>query len=234
MLFDERVVQVTGHVFGATGDEAMYRLRKRVNSVCSPTLGLGTLIYENDAGRYYIGAFCNANPYADKYPLAQTLDIVFECPDPYWLSYDQYSTRLAYLEGTLTWPLITPGNLGMNQYQATIVNDGDAPAPIEMYIDGGAINPTVTNETTGEFITVSHYIDAFSRLYINSDPEELEVSLITTDLETNAEIRTNAYGYISGGPFKLAVGENKLTFKSDDDSLTVRIYIFYNKLYAGV
>ena len=236
LLLEQRTVRLSAHIHGTDGVRRMYELRKSLNEVCNPLLGIGTLVYENDNGIWQIGAFCRGNPYAGKTHGVQTLDLTFECPLPFWLSRELSEAKLAYVDGGLEFPIITPNNFGTLGYQVHIDNDGDAPAPLEFFIDGGALNPIIINETTGEFIRLSRHVRLRDTLYINTDPEALEVSLITIDPETNLPQRDNAYGYISVDStlFRLVPGINMLKFTSDDENKQVRIRILFRKRYVGV
>lgn len=236
ILLNARVVHATCHVHGVDGKKMMFEKRRELNYVCNPGLDLGTLIYTNDYGAWQIPAFCRENPYAGKIQSVQTLDISFECPQPFLMSADPIQFYLAYIEGGLEFPLETPTEFGLFGYRVDINNNGDANTPIEMYIDGGSLNPIIKNETTGEFIKLAKQLNFYDRLYINTDPENLTVSLITIDPETNQEVTTNAYGYLTDDSvlFKLIPGENAITFHSDDDNEKVRIRGIFYKLFVGV
>jgi hypothetical protein len=169
--------------------------------------------------------------YADKTQNFQTLDVMFECPNPFFRLEENLITRLAYSNGTMTWPLITPSFLGLNTYQVTIDNDGDAPSPVEIYLDGGAIEPKITNKATGEFIKVEQFVSADERLYINTTPGRQEVSIIASD-----GTKTNAYSYLSDDSdlFRLSIGLNTITYITTDLSHNARLFFYYNKYFAGV
>ena len=108
--------------------------------------------------------------------------------------------------------------------------------PLELMMDGGSLNPVVLNKTTGEFIRLAKALQPADRLYINTDPEHLEVSLITMDPLTNREERSNAYGYLSGDSamLRLAPGLNELVFTSDDENKRVKLTLSFYKRYIGV
>lgn len=103
-------------------------------------------------------------------------------------------------------------------------------------MDGGSLNPVIINQSTGEFIKLAKQVNEGDKLYINTDPEHLEVSLIVTDPVTNLKVKQNAYGYITSDStlFKLISGENRLTFESDDDNNAVKLTIAFYKRYLGV
>jgi hypothetical protein len=238
LLLNERTVSLSCHIHGPDGARQMYERRRELNRVCNPCLGLGTLIYTNDFGEWQTAAFCTGDPYGDKWQKSkgQTLDIYFECPSPFWLSAAPYQAGLVYISGGIEFPLITPSEGGNLGYLVNIDNDGDADTPLEIYIDGGSVNPIIKNETTGEFLQISQQMQTTDKLYINTDPDHLAVSLITTDAATGTETTTKAYGYLTDDSalFKLVPGMNVLTFHSDDDNKEIQIRIIYYKRYVGV
>lgn len=238
LLLDERTVRLACHVDGVEGAKLMFEKRRELNYICNPVLGLGKLIYTNNYGSWQTPAFCNANTYANKWGKSrgQTLNLSFECPSSFWFSAEPIQVGLAYVEGGLEFPLITPGFFGTLGYRVNINNDGDTNTPLEFYIDGGSLNPIITNKTTGEFIKLSKQLQYYDSLYINTDPENMTVSLITIDPETNEEVKTNAYGYLTDDStlFMLIPGPNELIFHSDDENKKVRIRIVFSKRYVGV
>ena len=236
LLLESRIITITGHVIGENGVETMYRERKKLNAVCNPLAGVGTLTYANDVGEWKITAYCKSIPYLEKIRNTQTLSIEFECPSPYWLSVEQHIFSLAYVDGGIKFPVRTPSSFGTLGYRAIIDNDSDVEIPLEFMIDGGSLNPIIINQTTGEFIKLAKQVFDGEKLYINTDPEYLEVSLITIDPETNEKVKSNAYGYLTHDStlIKLALGENQLTFQSDDENRKVRITISFYKRYVGV
>ncbi|MDE6181746.1 MAG: phage tail family protein, partial [Eubacteriales bacterium] len=188
---------------------------------------------------YQIKAFLKNYSELEKYNGAslQTINLIFECPSPFFESIEQNGAFLNYVEGGLQFPLVTPTDFGVFGYYTAIDNDGDVSTPIEMIMDGGSKNPVVKNETTGEFIKVEKPLEVFEKLYINTDPENIEVSIIRKDTVTNQEVRENAYGYLTYDStlFKLKQGLNELTFSSDDEeNKKIRIKIYYRKRWIGV
>ena len=234
LLLESRVVKLSGHVHARPdGLALLYNLRRRLAAVCNPLLGPGTLTYANDAGAYTTPAFCQSAAYGARLKSLQSLDITFECPGAFWLSAQQ-SVTLAYIHGTLRFPVWTPQPMGLYGYRAVAQNAGDVPAPLEFFIDGGSVNPVITNVTTGEFIKLARHVEPWNSLYINTDT--LEVSLISIDPATNQPVRANAYGYLSldSALFKLAPGRNVLAFESDDKSKDISVVIKYANRYVAV
>lgn len=241
LLLNERTITITGHIHGQGEDSLleMYKLRRKLAKLLNPMLSMGKLIYKNDYREYEIGAFLKSHTNLDKYNSVglQTVELVFECPFPFFQDTEQNGVFLNYVEGGLEFPLVTPTEFGLFGYYVEVDNDSDCDLPVEMYVDGGSLNPTIKNETTGEFIKIEKPLASHEKLYINTDPEQIEVSIIRKDVETNKEVRENAYGYLTYDStlFKLKTGINELTFKSDDEeNKKVRVKIYYRKCYLGV
>ena len=236
VVMEERYIKLTGHIHGKTGVAEMYALRQKMSSALNPSLGPGVIVYENDYGKWKIDAICTSAPYLDKVRNIQTLNVNFTCPSPYFLSSEPLIILLSYVEGGLEFPVVTPGYFGTLGYLAEVDNDSNDDLPIEMLMEGGAVNPVITNKTTGEFIKLTKDIPVGEKLYVNTNPEELEVSLIYIDPSTNKEKRINAYGYLTADStlLKMKPGTNELTFTSDDETKKVKIKITIYKRYAGV
>jgi len=235
ILMESRTITITGHIHGQSGIREMYQLRRDLNRVCNPMNGIGTLVYQNDAGVYRINAFCRSNPYEGKERNIQTLSVSFECPQPFFTTERAEELALAYVRGGLKFPLRTPGFFGTLGYRVTADNDGDIETPLEIFIGGGAINPKVINETTGRFVQVKKHIQTHEQLYINTDPEHIEVSLMTVD-EHSQHVKINAYSYLSDDSdlLRLPQGVNMLRFNTDDNNTHIRIRLLFRKRFVGV
>lgn len=232
---EPREITVTGHVHGA-GIKEMYEERRRLLSALNPLSGCGTLVYENDAGIWTIPAYPSASPYLSKVRNVQTLSVKFECPSPFWLSAEETEIKLAYVDGGFEFPVSTPSYFGTLGYRAEIMNDSDAELPLEISIGGGARNPEITNEVTGEKISVERQIKEGDSLFISTDPETLEVSLLALNPATNEAEKENAYGYLTTDSTLLTLkpGRNELIFRSLDDNKKIQIRIRFRKRYVGV
>jgi len=235
-LLESREIRVTGFIIGRDGLNVFFKLRKALAAACNPLLGLGELQYVNDSGTWKIAAFVSDAPFEEKTANAQSIRIAFECPSPFWKSVDVSVIQLAYIAGGMSFPIRTPNSFGVLGYKAIIDNDSDVETPVEILMDGGSLNPVILNQTTGHFIKLAKQVHFGEQLYINTDPEFLEVSLIFIDPESNQRVKQNAYGYITHDStlFRLAHGENRLTFRSEDENKAVRLTISFYKRYVGV
>ncbi len=230
-LLEPRILTLTAHVHGVGGLSQLYELRRQLNAVCNPLLGLGELVYENDYGKWRIRALVYSEDYAPRIRSIQTLTVKFRCPSPFWRKDEQDTVSMAYVDGGFRFPFQTPCSFGMLGYAAVVFIESDTDTPFHVWIDGGAVNPRLTLDNTGEYIEIQRFIPSNKRLYINTDTEFLEVSIV--DAKGKKE---NAYGYLSPGStlFKLKPGRNRFTFASEDENKRVKIRIGYEQIFVGV
>ena len=230
------MVRLSCHIHGTGGRGHMYELRRRLNNVLSPMLGPGRLVYENSFGAFSIPAFCARSSYSGRIRDVQTLDVSFECPQPFWEAAEVSVISLAYVEGGLEFPLETPTLFGTLGYRDFVQNDGDVSAPVAITMDGGAINPVIENVTTGEFIRFTQHVPIHDKIYINTDPERLSVSLLSLNPATNEYEGANAFGFLTDDStlWRLVPGVNIITFRSDDENKMIRIRIEFSRRFAGV
>ncbi|MFD3260834.1 distal tail protein Dit [Paenibacillus lentus] len=229
----ERPITITGAIMGRTRQE-MYELRQKLNRVLNPKLGPGKLTYTNDARSYVILAVCEegAAP-GDRLSNNQLFTASFVCNDPYWRDENQTVKGLKFETGGLTFPLRTPTIFAYSAYRGTFQNTGDVAAPVEIRYQGPAVNPVVTNETTGEYIKVNYELTAADILLINTAFGNKRVEVLKSDGS-----RENVFHWIDLGSkfFQLQPGKNILTygsdFDSDQQSATVTVY-WYNRYYGG-
>jgi hypothetical protein len=248
LTIEPRVVRVSLHIHGKAprdsdslyavklkeGIRKMFRLRKDLQSILNP-LTAGELFYQNSAGRFVAPCFLKNVDYGNRLENIQTIELRFECPSPFWLDTEISVIRLAYIEGGMKFPVKLPTFFGTMGYRVEIDNDGAVIVPLEFTIDGGSVDPVIENVTTGQFIKLSKQMTEDEQLYINTDPEQLRVQLITVDPVTNRPVYSNAYGYLSEDSelFSLIPGRNEIRFRSADENKKIRIRITFRKRYIG-
>ncbi|WP_438310792.1 phage tail family protein [Sporosarcina sp. FA9] len=221
--------------------------RRLLSGTFNPKLGPGLLRYTDKGGSKEIMAVAEGVP---SYPDGNTERgtwfqkalIFLVCPNPYWRSENEHVEQLVTFSGGLTFPLILPtifGNQKSDAKSRIIVNDGDAPTPIEVTFEGPATSPIrIENETTGEFIEVAQNLAAGEKLWISTAFGRKKVEKISVD-----STRTNAFNYIyidpSGtGPsstfFQLEPGNNLLTYSTGEDYEKAPVTIKFYPRYLAV
>lgn len=153
--------------------------------------------------------------------------------DPFWLDPYESSEPLSAWIGKFKFPFKFPVEFGEKANRTTINNDGDVETPVFIDFYGPAINPTVTNETTGQRIRIKRTLSATDKLEVSTEFGNKYVEIVAADGS-----RTNAFHWIdlSADPilFQLALGENDISFSSDDPASTGSVNIRYKKRYVAV
>lgn len=230
---EARTVSLYGHVHGVSGIPEFYKWRRSANAVMSPMLAPGFLTYETDFGRWVIPAVPDEPEYGDKMKNIQTFVFRFICPDPLWRSADAEFAHLSYGTGAFMFPMEFDVEFGMISASTALFNGGDAPTPVEFWIEGGGINPAVTNETTGQSFSVIKNFAATNTLYINTVRGGKAVRVLDSE---SGVILENAFGYLAPQSvlFSLVPGVNKLKFKSDSEKTTTKIRVRWWNRYTGI
>ena len=239
---DSRTITLYTHVHSKISVDEMDGLRRELHRILNPNI-TGTFVFETGYKEYVIEAFLSESTYSDKLEYMggaiETITLDFECPSPYFRDREKTEVIFGYHDSQYMYALKLATRMGLWAYMHEIDNDGDEFSPVEIWLEGGAENPVFTNHATGEFIKVEKYIDPdkYERLYINTDPNNIEVSIVTTDAATGEEIREDAYNYLSTDStlWKLNPGKNVVTLTSDDeDNNRITLKLYFQKGYLGV
>jgi hypothetical protein len=208
--------------------------RQYLSSIFNPKLGPGTLRYENGETVREIEAVPDGVPVfpsgrENRGPTFQKALVNLLCPNPYWKSTE--ITEEPTFEPLFAFPFEGVFEMGMQRDQRIIVNDGDAPAPLYIEFHGPAINPIITNKTTGEFIKVNQTLQEGEVMRIDTTPGNKSVYFVQPD-----GTERNVFNWIDleSTFFQLVVGENEIEYSADSDIQGAIVNIRYNKLYNAV
>lgn len=154
-----------------------------------------------------------------------------DCLDPDFKDSLQTGDQIATWVGGWKFKFSLPFKLKeRGESKKNIINSGHVETPIEIEFHGPAVNPKVTNLTTGEFIRVKRELTSDDVLYINTAFRKKKVEILR-----NGE-REDAFDYIDLDSvfFSLQVGDNMIEYQSENgiDPQSVQIY-YYNR-YIGV
>lgn len=112
----------------------------------------------------------------------------------------------------------------------TIINSGHVETPVEIQFHGPAVNPKITNLTTGEFIRIKRELTSDDTLYINTAFGQKRVEI------TRNGVREDAFDYIdlASSFFSLQVGDNVIEYQSENGIDPQGVEIYYHNRYIGV
>lgn len=232
-LLEERFVTVNFLIAEDDGYAKISEDRARSGRILNPKLGLGTLRYENAHLIREIRAIAEALPtYPDSGSRNETMQkgmVMFKCPDPYWKSPGIMEEPI--FEPLFQFPFEGPFQMGMQRDQRVINNDGDAETPLVIEFYGPALNPTIINNTTGEFIKVNQELMQGEIMRVNTSDSDKSVVFVSAD-----GTERNVFNWIDLNStfFKLVLGENSIEYTADSSTQGARLDISYMKRYTAV
>lgn len=238
-LLDPRVIKLQVTI-RTKSREKLYELRRRIFRIINPktynqvTGKRGELLiyYSNDYKTYRIyGKVEDSAEFNDRKNNHDKSTISFYCQEPYWLDEEGVDIEIKSVNSGLKFPLLLPTTFSEISFYKEIDNKGDTETPVEIEYVGPAVNPCVTNETTGEFIKVNMTIDAKEKLIINTAQGKETVNLITPnqvkDVYNDIDLNSTF--------FQLICGKNLIKYSSDDETAKDRVTIKeYTNKYVGV
>lgn len=238
-MLDPRVIKLEVTI-RTQNREKLYELRRRIFRVINPktynqeTGKRGELLiyYTNNYKKYRIyGKVEDSAEFNERKKNRDKATISFYCQDPYWLDEKGADLDIKSVRGGLKFALSLPNKFATVSFYKIIDNKGDTEAPVQIEYTGPALNPRITNQTTGEYIQVNMEIGEKEKLIIDTREGKETVNLITPheekDVYNNIDLNSTF--------FKLIVGKNLIRYSSDIEGAKdmVRIIDYTNK-YVGV
>lgn len=211
-------------------------LQARVKALASSFKpnGLGYLYYTNEAGvEYRIACIGNNTPTlstGDRSRNYQRAFIELIAFDPFWYS---GSSHVIYLAPTIAafFPFDISGNfLGWNSASTIAQNTGDSVTPVTITINGECIDPILTNEKTGEVITLDISMNAGDQFIITTG-----IGNKTATYIPSGGASENGFPYIVSTSvlWQLEPGDNMITLTDTSIAATAYVSIvWYDKFVA--
>lgn len=221
---DSRNITIEGTII----DDVKKNRRKLLN-IINPKLK-GKLIYENQDMKKCIDCEVEQIPTISRKSYPQFL-ISLLCPNPYWKNIYETGKEISTWIGGLQFPFSLPFTLKQRgETKQNIYNAGDVETPVEITFKGPALNPKVSNLTTGEFIRVKRELTSDDSLHITTG-----FGNKTVEIETNG-VRNNAFNYIDLDStfFSLVAGDNLIEYTTENELESQGVEIKYHNRYLGV
>ena len=172
-------------------------------------------------------AFGGVDP--DNWIREADLDLVAQ--DPCWYALEelvQYPLR--GFTGGFSLPFSLPVSFGTVGGSLTITNPGDVPSGCTITVHGRMVTPVITNETTGETITIKQTVDTGEILTITTYDGNRTVTL------TNAfGVVTNAMHYVTIGSsyWQIHPGGNVMSITAAEADTDAVAYVSYIPRYPA-
>lgn len=227
-LLDDRILELQ-FLIKTDSEKKLFELQEYINEVLNPKDDLEIIYKYSNNSKKIRGHLLGEIEYLEtgKYGFQQVV-LSLEC-DPYWSDCEDKSVVLAVSIPNFYFPLsFDPTIVFSIEINKTIdiFNEGHVKSPIIIEFRGPAINPIVTNETTGEFIKVNKELNDGEVMTINTASGKKSVTIDGK----------NAFGFIDLNStfFQLKKGVNTITYDADSGSESAELKIIYNNKYIGV
>ncbi len=218
----------------------LYELRRRIMRVINPKTynkdsnkrGELLIYYTNDYKTYRIyGKVEDSAEFNERKNNHDKATISFYCQDPYWLDEKGQDIDIKSVREGLRFPLSLSTHFSKVIFYKEIDNISDIEIPVQIEYIGPAVNPIVTNETTGEFIKVDMEIGEKEKLVIDTREGQETVTLITPHKTEDVYNKID----LNSTFFKLIVGKNLIRYSSDVEEAKDKVTIKdYTNKYVGV
>ncbi|WP_343241202.1 phage distal tail protein [Methanoculleus sp. UBA45] len=214
----------------AQDTEDLYARRRAITRAFSPAAGEGRLVWiqgeRSFSLRCVVGSASPAFPQGRQSagPTWQTVTVDLTASDPCWFE-DALEQHLQGLAGGLAFPVAFPAHFAFVSPTVTIDNPGDVESPVTIRVTGPALNPVITNATTGESIGLT----------VDLAPGEwVEIRTAFGAASCRLHDGSSAMGAVQPGStfWQLQPGENIVTLSTPSGSVVVSIE--YASRYTGV
>ena len=224
---ENRPISIEGMIVTKNNPYAVNEARRKMQRVLNPKLGEVTIIYQDKEIKGIVEntpAFPSGDGNKGIYYQKYLINLL--CHQPFWLEPFYESREMSYIMGGLSFKLSLPTSFSNRGFKRMAINDGDVATPVEIEFKGPAINPTVTNETTGEYVQINRELGEEDILTVSTAFGEKYVRI-------NGE---NAFHYIDLDStfWHLIPGENILSYASNNDSVNTRVSVRWKNRYVGL
>lgn len=232
---DEKTMALSFAIL-ATSAEDLYAKRRTVTQVFNPKIGMGSLKYIYPGGVKAIPCTVDEAPtfpmqsgdYAETY---QRVVVSLMSPIPFWNDEAPIAHELVAFDGLFEFPIEFPTQMGLEGDFIELDNIGDVETPVKLIVYGEIEEPTLTNATTGEYITLETTIQA-------GDYVEIDTSFGNKKVEhvDSVGVRTNIFHLIDIDStfWKLDVGINRLEYSAISAGSGAAVYIEHDRRYIGI
>lgn len=217
----------------ANSNNELLNIREKVNRVFNPKLGEGKLIYSYANIERQIKCTPDGTPVMPmignkKYCEGEITLLAY---NPYLKDLIEEGEIISTWIGGWKFKFKLPFKFKQKgEPKKNIYNNGHIETPIEIIFKGPAVNPSVINNRTGEFIKVERTLTSDDTLFITTEFGNKKV-----EIERNG-VRDNAFNYIDLDStfFQLQVGDNMIEYTTENNLDPQSVEIRYMNRYVGV
>jgi hypothetical protein len=237
---ESRDIEIVGHI-KERDKEQIQTLRRRLNHVMNPHYS-ATLIYECGDFKRVIGCKVDNAPVLKRGTIFERFTIQLLCLNPFWSEEAEAREDIASWVDGFEFPepegleisMIEGWQIGFREPSliVNVLNRGDVRAGlrVEFRALGVAVNPSLLNVNTMEFIKLNITLEAGDLLTISTGYGEKAVTF-----QRNGVI-ADAFRYldVDSSYLQLAVGDNLFRYDAVSNLENLEVSIYHNNYYLGV
>lgn len=211
--------------------------RRSITDICNPLNGTVQMtITLNNGSIYHRDITFIAAPY---FPTGlenrnydwQKVQLMFAANNPFWYAETEIVESFQGVEPLFSFPfsmsILDPVIFGTVVPSNVAINYGQAEAPVVIQIKGACVNPTIINETTGEFIAFKDLtMTANQTLIIDTTFGQKKVELDEQNIFHKLDFESTF--------FNLVIGENKIDFSDQTGNPEATIHFIYRNLFITI
>lgn len=227
--YGRRAMTIEGEIVGSSA--ADYEAKRRaLEQVLTIKNGLQTVIF-NTRGGLAIEAECIVSsaldvPYQSGKVIMGDFRLELVAPYPFLLGATlELESVLVYSGGGAAIPAAIPFSIATGGSGAEVIaNDGNGEAFPVIRIYGALQNPSITNETTGESLSIVYTL--------LSSTDYIEIDMYNRTVLLNGV--TNIMQYVSGDWWALQPGDNTIKLTASSNTVDAHADIEYRDAYLGI
>lgn len=235
-----REIEIVGSIATRNKDETV-TLRRRLNHVLNPQIG-ATLTYVYGDFKRVIDCRVDNAPVYSRKAIFQDYTVQLVCHNPFWREEAESKTDIASWIGGFEFPEPLGLEIPMEEgweigYRepsliVNVYNGGDVKSGVRIDFRalGTAVNPSLLNIDTQEFIKVNYTLEAGDVLSVSTYYGQKEVFLKTGGQTIDA------FRYLDpdSSYIQLEVGDNLFRYDAESNVAGLEVSIYHNNQYLGV
>jgi hypothetical protein len=219
-------------------DEQIEAARRKISDICNPLNGIIQMTVNLNNGSIYhrditfVAAPSFPTGIENRNTDWQKVQLLYSANNPFWYAETEIVESFQGVEPLFNFPfsmqpVVDPVIFGQVIPSNVAINHGQVEAPIVIQIQGACINPSITNETTGEFIAFKDLtMGGNQTLIIDTTFGQKKVELDGVNVFNKLDFDSTF--------FNLVIGENLIDFEDDTGNPDAAIHFIYRNLYITI
>jgi hypothetical protein len=218
--------------------EQIEAARRSITNICNPLNGIIQMTVNlNNGSIYHRDITFVAAP---SFPTGlenrnydwQKVQLMFSANNPFWYAETEIVESFQGVSPLFSFAfsmqaVVDPVIFGQVIPSNVAINEGQVEAPVVIQIQGACINPSITNETTGEFIAFKDLTMASNQtLIIDTTFGQKKVELDGVNVFQKLDFNSTF--------FNLVIGENLIDFSDSTGNPDAAIHFIYKNLFITI